>query len=159
MTTDKEQRLESAIIKILRDEGISFGPSNTYSDVKDVAFEAIKSEAAREYWQSKQQETPELEEIKRDFYRLAGAGDFQNDIDLICVDKIWAHFAPYIKGMDAVEFAEWIRNEGWEGRKHVGWINHNHAVDAMGNRRFYVTKELYDLFKSLPKAPKEVGGE
>lgn len=52
---------------------------------------------------------------------------------------------------DAVEFAEWIRNENWEGRTHVGWINHTHAPDLLGNRRFYSTEQLYELYQQSKK--------
>lgn len=43
---------------------------------------------------------------------------------------------------DAVEFAEWALNEGWESRKGKGWMKHSDETPYV-----LTTAQLYELFK------------
>lgn len=150
MTTDKEQRLLEAIQNKI--DTYDFWESQDEDEVIEKITQLIKSNEVGEYWQSQQQETPELEEIRKEWDRIRPAYSTKEE-------DPFNFFAPYINGTDAVEsdaieFHNWLLEEvDIEHPIHTG------EYFCYETQKYHDIGELYDLFKSLPKAPKEVQGE
>lgn len=155
---EKEQRLKEIAWQF--GENYHIGDAHLRYHVDKAFYQGAKSEAAREYRQSQQkQETPELSDIRKKF-----DSEFFEDFLHKCEDydetkeftkKLFNFFAQYIKGTesDAVEFTNFIRRGCWDYSINKPGMWHQ------SGENYKTGKELYDLFKSLPKAPKEVGGE
>ena len=70
--------------------------------------------------------------------------------DKFIIDKLELYLTDQIKSMegDAVEFAEWIRDNKWSGFLLDSWVK----IDGNGNQVDIcrTPQELYELFKSTP---------
>lgn len=124
----------------------------TGQELNEYVIKCVTSEAAREYWQK--QQAPDMDGIRKEFYSRLGAGDFQNETDILDVDKAWDFFAPMIKGSGSVVAVElldkMIESEKYGAEEYIQDLGNSEGAERCF-AKIEILEELKELFKQTKK--------